>query len=67
MCRKEWSRRPGIGTLLMKTMLTALEGKGYPKVSLSVQKENYAVTWYRKLGFEVVRETTEEYIMVKEF
>lgn len=51
----------------MKTMLTALEGKGYPKVSLSVQKENYAVTWYRKLGFDVVRETTEEYIMVKEF
>lgn len=60
-------RSKGIGTLLMKTMLTALEGKGYPKVSLSVQKENYAVTWYRKLGFEVLWETTEEYIMVKEF
>lgn len=63
----EQYRSKGIGTLLMKTMLTALEGKGYPKVSLSVQKENYAVTWYRKLGFEVLRETTEEYIMVKEF
>ena len=36
----------------------------YEKVSLSVQKENYAVKMYKKLGFETVSETDEEFIMV---
>lgn len=36
------------------------------KISLSVQKENYAVNMYRKIGFKVVSETEEEYIMVCE-
>ena len=35
-----------------------------PKISLSVQKDNYAVKLYRKAGFTTVKETTEEYIMV---
>ena len=34
------------------------------KISLSVQKDNYAVKLYRKAGFTTVKETTEEYIMV---
>ena len=29
-----------------------------------MQKENYAVRMYQKLGFEIVDENTEEYIMI---
>lgn len=59
-------RSLGIGTALMEAMLQFLKDKGYKKTSLSVQKANYAVTMYRKIGFKVVSETEEEYIMVCE-
>lgn len=55
----------GIGTALMKQMLALLKGCGYEQTSLSVQKANYAFKMYRKLGFEIVEEKEEEYIMVK--
>lgn len=55
----------GIGTELMKQMLVLLGQKGYEQVSLSVQKQNYAVNMYRKVGFDVVGENEEEYLMVK--
>ena len=58
-------RGQGIGTELMKRMLSLLRESGYPGVSLSVQKANYAVKLYRSLGFEVVRENEEEYIMLR--
>lgn len=57
-------RNLGIGTALMRTMLQFLKEKGYKQTSLSVQKANYAVNMYRKVGFEVVDENDEEYIMV---
>lgn len=57
-------RHLGLGTTLMKEMLQLLKGKGYKQTSLSVQKANYAVNMYRKVGFEVVEENEEEYIMV---
>lgn len=59
-------RNWGIGTVLMRTMLQFLKDKGYRKTSLSVQKANYAFNMYRKVGFEVVDENDEEYIMVCE-
>lgn len=59
-------RNLGIGTALMRTMLQFLKEKGYRQTSLSVQKANYAVGMYRKVGFEVVDENEEEYIMVCE-
>ena len=55
----------GIGTALMREMLVILKDTGYEQVSLSVQKANYAVKMYLKLGFEIVSEKEEEYIMVK--
>lgn len=55
----------GIGTALMKKMLSMLKHAGYEQTSLSVQKANYAVNMYRKLGYEIVKENEEEYIMVK--
>ncbi|MBR4092452.1 MAG: GNAT family N-acetyltransferase [Oscillospiraceae bacterium] len=57
-------RNFGIGTELITTMISELRQRGYKKASLAVQKENYAVKMYRKVGFEVIRETEEEFIMV---
>ena len=57
-------RNMGIGTALMRDMLELLKNKGYKQTSLSVQKANYAVRMYQKVGFEVIDENEEEYIMV---
>lgn len=57
-------RGKGIGTKLMIEMLKLLKQKGYVKTSLAVQKANYAVKMYKKVGFEIVDENKEEYIMV---
>lgn len=57
-------RHLGLGTTLMKEMLKLLKSKGYKQTSLSVQKANYAVSMYQKVGFQVVKENEEEYIMV---
>ena len=57
-------RHLGLGTALMREMLQFLKDKGYKQISLSVQKANYALNMYRKVGFEVVKENEEEYIMI---
>ena len=54
----------GIGTALMRSMLDVLRCNGYTSASLAVQKANYAVKMYKKVGFEVVDENEEEYIML---
>ena len=59
-------RGQGIGTKLMYEMLNLLRKSGYKKASLAVQKANYAVKMYKKVGFEIVDENEEEYIMVCE-
>lgn len=61
----EGYRERGIGTGLMEQMLELLCSLGYRKVSLAVQKANYAVKMYSKLGFETVDENEEEYIMLR--
>lgn len=57
-------RGQGIGTDLMKRMLKELKSRGYKKASLAVQKANYAVKMYQNVGFKIVDENEEEYIMV---
>lgn len=57
-------RNYGIGTELMTTMISELRKRGYKKASLAVQKENYAVKMYKKVGFEIFDENEEEFIMV---
>lgn len=57
-------RGQGIGTEMMRKMLTMLKDGGYKQTSLAVQKANYAVKMYSKVGFEIVGENEEEYIMV---
>lgn len=60
----EEHRGKGIGTKLMETMLKLLKDKGYKKTSLAVQKNNYAVKMYKKVGFKIIDENEQEYIMV---
>ena len=60
-------RNYGIGTELMRRMLEELKNNGYKQASLAVQKMNYAVRMYKKVGFEIVDENEEEYIMVCKF
>lgn len=59
------SRGKGIGTRLLNDMLTVLKVEGFLSVSLSVQKENYAVKMYEKAGFDVVQNNGEELVMLK--
>ena len=54
----------GIGTSLLKQLLQVERLAGYSKISLSVQKSNYVVKMYEKVGFTVVDENSEEYIMI---
>ena len=56
-------RGKGTGTCLIEQMLSALAQKGYPAVSLSVQKENPAARLYQRLGFWMIKEHGEEWIM----
>ena len=59
-------RGKGTGTCLMKAMLDLLRQEGYKRSSLAVQKANYAVRMYEKVGFRTISENDEEYIMVCE-
>ena len=57
-------RGQGIGTQLMQAMLKYLTQAGYTKISLAVQKDNYALRMYLNVGFRIVDENQEEFIMV---
>lgn len=57
----------GIGSELMRQMLQLLGSKGYRKVSLAVQRDNYALSMYKKAGFQIIDENAEEFIMKYNF
>lgn len=57
-------RSKGTGTQLMRKMLELLKNEGYKRASLAVQKANYAVGMYKKVGFGIVGENGEEFIML---
>jgi len=64
-------RGGGIGTMLMTRLFELLRERGYPRTSLSVQKDNPAVRFYKRLGYKIPGEKVdhadnEDYIMVKE-
>ena len=60
-------RNRGIGTQPLRRMLEKLKADGYKCVSLSVQKENYALQLYRKAGFIPVSDHGDEFLMVCRF
>ena len=49
-------RSKGLGTQLLKTLLTALRKTGCAGISLSVDQRNPAFDLYKRFGFEVVKE-----------
>jgi len=55
----------GIGTKLMESLFVLLTTKGYKQTSLAVQKTNRAVNFYQRLGYKIVLEKEEEFVMVK--
>lgn len=57
-------RNEGIGTQLMNSMITHLCKNGYKQTSLNVKKDNYAVRLYKKMGFDVISEDDEDYLML---
>lgn len=56
-------RGQGIERSLIKEMLSLLQAHGYKHVSLSVQKANYAAKLYQKIGFRIIKEIGDEWIM----
>ena len=65
----EW-RGKEIGTQLMHALFDLLRERGYAQTSLSVQKDNPAVRFYLRLGYEISgerldHEGQEDYLMVK--
>lgn len=61
------NRNKGIGSALMKKILEKLKEQGYSKISLSVSKNNYAFKLYQKLGFTVIEERKDDYLMIYKF
>lgn len=59
-------RNRGIGSKLLEAFLEFNEIRTYERVSLSVQKANYAVRMYEKAGFKTVGENGKELIMIYE-
>lgn len=57
-------RNKGIGTNLMKSMLHLLKEFGYTQTSLAVQKDNYALKMYQSVGFKIIEESEQDYLML---
>jgi ribosomal protein S18 acetylase RimI-like enzyme len=57
-------RNQGIGSQLMFSMISYLRESGYKQTSLNVKKENYAVKLYQKMGFKVIDQDDEDYLML---
>jgi ribosomal protein S18 acetylase RimI-like enzyme len=63
-------RGKGIGSELMHSLFALLRKRGYKQTSLSVQKENPAVRFYIRLGYEITGERHDhanhaDYLMMK--
>ena len=60
-------RGRGLGTRLIKKLFEILQENGYRQTSLSVQKDNPAVRFYKRLGYEIIAKQSnhEDYIMLK--
>jgi len=62
---EEW-RGKGVGRELIKRLITEAKNQNLTKVSLSVEKENFAVNLYQKVGFKVYIDNPGDYTMLWE-
>ena len=58
-------RGQGVGAELLSRLFDVLKERGYKQTSLSVQKTNPAFRLYQRIGYVIVDENEEDYIMVK--
>ena len=65
MAVKKQYRNKGIGNKLMLKILDKIKSKGYNSISLSVDKRNKAVNFYKRFGFEIFKDLETLYIMKK--
>ena len=63
MAIKKEYRNMGIGTKLFFNILDNVKKQGYNTISLSVDKRNRAVNFYRRLGFERYEDIGTSYTM----
>jgi len=49
----------------MEKLFEFLSERGYKQASLAIQKGNPAVDFYLRLGYKIIKEKSEEYLMVK--
>ena len=56
----------GIGAQLLRSLLLLLQGNGYLRLSLSVQKDNPALRLYERAGFQILAEKGTEYLMLRD-
>lgn len=66
MAVKESYRNKGIGTFLLKELITLARGKGYKNLSLSVDIKNPAVRLYERFGFKKVKQNITDWVMLLE-
>ena len=59
-------RNQGIGKAMMSHLFDLLRKGGFKQTSLAVQKTNPAARFYLRLGYEILRENEEEWIMVRQ-
>jgi ribosomal protein S18 acetylase RimI-like enzyme len=63
-------RGRGIGSEIMQNLFDLLRERGYKRTSLSVQKDNPAVRFYERLGYEITGERLDhanhaDFLMMK--
>jgi ribosomal protein S18 acetylase RimI-like enzyme len=58
-------RQKGIGANLLQAIIDALSKNGYRQVSLSVDRQNFALYIYEKSGFEVIKSSPTSVKMMK--
>jgi len=59
-------RNKGVGTFLLKELITLSRGKGYKNLSLSVDIKNPAVRLYERFGFKKVKQNITDWVMLLE-
>jgi ribosomal protein S18 acetylase RimI-like enzyme len=59
----ERARGRGIGTALVRAAVAEARSRGFPALSLSVERENPAARLYEREGFEVVRAGADTWTM----
>ncbi|MCP4131820.1 MAG: GNAT family N-acetyltransferase, partial [bacterium] len=66
MAVKKDFRNIGLGTKLLLTLMNKIKSDGYSAVSLSVDKRNRAVNLYKRVGFAIVEDPENDFIMTKQ-